>query len=587
MQGPAREVWLPASAAAKGLGSFLNMLAPPTNNDMVDAAPVSPPAPVTTLMQSAGAIDRPDLQPQNERERAESAAFQGLGGSLPFLPFGGAAAIAPTALSGLGSGLGSYAGSQWQAHPIIGSLLGGVAGGGVGGLLGGGITKTGNAILGNYGDVGQAYQDAGVPLNFTGANGVTAYSSKSLGGSGRTQSLIGQESAAFGKSAEDTAATLGNSTSLQELGDTAQNAGKQWVSDFKNQSAQAHNAVTSAVGAFSPVAPTQAQSVLSDITNAAGGSAAAESFLKSGLTKDVERIVQTAPNGTLPWATVRAIRTRIGEQLENPQLIADGGTAQAKRLYGALTDDLQSAAANSPNPSALPLFNLANQFTANGHNYIENVLAPLMSKDTPSAARWMLNSAKGGDQVLGPLRQNMPNVADDVAAFKLRDMALAPNGSQNAAGTQVSPGSFLTDWNALAPEAKAALYQDPTVATRVNALAQIAGAVKQRQALVNHSNTAHSTAIGAAAFSAAKGAQEGYEAYGLPGGVAGAVAGAALLPSANYAYSFLGANRPLARIMAAQGPGVAPGLLGTASGLSLGTAPQLGLLGRQYPALSP
>ncbi len=589
-QGVMREPLLGGSSALKGFGSFLDMLAAPSEDqtvtDLLSGVPKwRSQTPITGALQRGGLIDRPDLQPQTGGERAWAAAAHGAGSALRFLPLGVIGAIAPVLASGAGSGVGSYYGGELggvYGHPVLGSILGSIAGGGIGGAVGSGVTKGGNALLGNYGEAGQAYQDANVPLNFTGNNGVTAYSSKSLGGSGRTQSLIHQESDAFGNSAENTAAGLGTSTSLQELGDKAQSAGQQWLQNFKNASAQAHNAVTQAVGADAPVAPTATQTVLDDIKSSAGGSPEAETFLKSGLAKDIGGIVSNAPGGVLPWQTARAIRSRIGEYLENPQLIADAGTAQAKRLYGALTDDLQTTVANSPNPNAQQLFNLANQYTATGHDFIDNVLSPIMSKDAPSAARWILNSGKGGDQILGPLRQNMPQAADEAAAYKLRDMALAPNGSQNAAGTQVSPGSFLTDWNALAPEAKAALYPDPATSNRVNALAQIAGDVKARQALVNHSNTAHSNAVGGMILAAGEGARTGYEAGGLGGALAGAGMGGAVLPMSNYLYSLLGANRPLARLLAAQGPWALPAATGIGSSLltsphvSIGTPSLLG-----------
>ena len=572
MTGLAREGALPASSFASGVAGTLDVpgqlralaekyaLQPLLGRFGFQAVPAGNEA--TDLGERAGIINRPDLTPQNERERAEVAIFRGVGAAAPFAALGPAAGIIPTLASGAGGGAGSYYGGKagdYFGYPRIGSFVGGALGGFGGGVLGNLGVKGVNAALGNYGEEGQAYKAAGVPLNFTSNEKAAAYSSQSLGGSARTQSLAKQEVDAFGKAVEDTASSLGNSATLQELGDTAQAQGKQWLGTFKQQSGAAHSAVDQAVGPTAPVQLTATSQVLGDIAAKGGGNQAATTFLKSGLTKDLGGIVSSAPNGAIPWQTARALRSRIGEYLENPDLIADAGTAQAKRLYGALTDDLRGTAAASPNQNALPLFDLASSYTRQGHEFIDSVLSPLMNKDAPGAARSILSSANNGAQIVGPLRQNMPGLADEIAAFKLRDMASATAGQQNATGSAISPGSFLTDWNRLSSEAKSALYSDPQVAGKIDALAKISENVKARQALLNTSKTAHHGALTAMALTAAEGARTGYEAGGIPGALGGAAMGGAVLPSFNYAYSLLGGNRPLARMMAAQGAPTFPG----------------------------
>lgn len=614
MTGVARAAALPASNLAKGFGTALGLPGdiqalrdqgvdwllrhieaigrgvpvsqiPTTLPDTLAQDRLPSSADILAKGRAVGIVDRADLAPQSEGERAVAAASQGVGSALPYAALGGAPAVLPAIVGGAGGGLGSMYGEragESLGYPKTGAILGGLAGGITGGLAASGGVKGLNAALGNYGEEGQAYRTAGVPLNFTPNEKAAAYSSQSLGGSARTQSLAKQEVTAFGNAVEDTASSLGNSTTLQELGDTAQAQGKQWLSTFKQQSGAAHSAVDQAVGPDAPVQLTATNQVLSDIAASGGGNQAATAFLKSGLTKNLEGIVSSTQSAAIPWQTARALRSRIGEYLENPDLIADAGTAQAKRLYGALTDDLRGTAAASFNQNALPLFDLASTYTRQGHDFIDNVLSPIMNKDAPGAARSILSSANNGAQMVGPLRQNMPGLADEIAAFKLRDMAAATAGQQNATGSAISPGSFLTDWNRLSPEAKSALYSDPQVASKIDALAKISENVKARQALLNTSKTAHHGALTAMALTAAEGARTGYEAGGLPGAFGGAAMGGAVLPAFNYAYSLLGANRPLARLMAAQGPPTFTGqggLLGMNAGVNnvLGQVPS-GLL---------
>lgn len=552
----------------------------------------------TAPLRQAGLIDRPDLQPQNQFERGSAAALEGAGSVVPALLATGGTGAVPMLASGAGGGVGAlYGGDLGGAlgHPYIGQFAGGLLGGATGGVLGNAAIKTGNALLGNYGEMGQAYQSAGVPMRMTGdVSGSTplqqiqAYSMRAPGAAGRMHAAASDVIDAFGNAAENAASGLGRSSSLQELGETAQNAGQQWINNFKAQSNTAHAAVDNAVGPAAPVQPTATSQIIQDITQKAGGNKAAESFLKSPLAKDVEGIISSAPNGSLPWQTVRALRTRVGEYLENPQLVADAGRAQAQRLYGALSDDLRATAAASSNPNALNLFDLANQYTRQGHDFIDGVLSPIMNKDAPSAASTILNSANRGDQLLGPLRQNLPQVADEAAAYKLRDMASSVNGQQNAAGTAVSPSSFLTDWNKLSPEGKAALFTDPGLQAKVDALAKISEGIRETSRQLNTSGTTHNAAIydilkhvGGATGAVLGGHYGGGTDAGVLGFLLGEGGGALVGPVMNRSVSYLAANRPLARFLAAKGAGIIPGqgpLLGAAAGynrLSATTPPPL------------
>lgn len=95
------------------------------------------------LTNAAGITNRPDLQPQNNLEKYESAGAQGIGMVVPTALTGGVSTI-PNALrlmrQGIGMGVGSEAGGDLgQAvggtpGRVIGSLAGGVAPGGVAAL---------------------------------------------------------------------------------------------------------------------------------------------------------------------------------------------------------------------------------------------------------------------------------------------------------------------------------------------------------------------------------------------------------------------------------------------------------------------
>lgn len=560
MRGLQREIALPSSNVLGGFAGTLDFLARAAGSKFGGPMPKMPG--IESGTDALGLTNRPDLQPGNQRESIEAAAARGAGASAPFALLGApVTALASGAAGGVGSMYGERA---MPNHPAIGALIGGIPAA----LLGGGIAGLGergvNAARGVLGDMGDAYRTAGIPMRLTGdVSGspffktMQAYSAKSLGGAGRTEAAAHDVIGAFGNEVENTARSLvpaGGSTSAQEAGVQLQNSADQWLTNFKTTSNAKHTAVDAAVGLDTPVSTSSVRAVLDDIQSKAAGNKQINAFLQSPLAKQASSMLASAGD-EVPWQTARAIRTRIGEYLENPSLIAQSGGAQAKRLYGALTNDLEATAKASPNPDAYGLFKDANAYTSSGHDFIENTLSKITNVPPEQAAMTVLNSAKRGDSLIGPIRQEMPDAANDLAAFKLRDMASATPGQQNASGTLVSPNSFLTDWNALSPEGKAALYQDPNVAQKIGALAKVSEGVRNTQKLVNTSNTAHNASILGMVAGGGEGARIASEMF--PESAAapfiGGVIGGGALPLVNRGISYLGANRVLAPFLAAKG----------------------------------
>lgn len=614
MSGLKREVALPASATLKGLASFFDKLVPAPSSDpytgmsaalqLGDAAGVAPDlasqAARGIKVGGAGLIDRPDLQPQTERERVEDAAFKSLGGSLPFLPVGGWPGVAPLVAGGLASGAGSYEGEKIGGelgHPLIGSLVGGAAGGLLGAATGNVVTKTGNALLGNFDEMGNAYRAAGVPMRMTGdvsenptLQHLQAYSSRALGGSGRTQAAARDVVNGYERSVEATASDFGTSRSLQDAGAALQDHGRQWLTDFRTASRNAWNAVDAQIPGHTPVPLDNYVGALTDITSALPNAPETARVLQSALPRNLADALQSdvgrasLQGATLPWQTVKGLRTRIGEMLSDPNLPTDVGRGELKRLYAGLSQDMQgvpaaidaaNVAAGQP-ATATAAFQNATALTRNGHDFIDNVLTPIVREgQTPEgAARSALSSAGSGGTTIAAIRQQMPDAANELAAFKLRDMAQANPGAQNAAGTLVSPSTFLSDWHRLSTEAQDALFPAGAARTRIDALRTISQGVRETGQLVNHSNSAVQATVPHMLEMGTLWGGGGYAAGGPLAGAAGFAAGAGALPTINRGLSYIAANRPLAAILAARG---APGIISQIGALGASNA----LLGRR------
>jgi len=91
------------------------------------------------------------------------------------------------------------------------------------------------------------------------------------------------------------------------------------------------------------------------------------------------------------------------------------------------------------------------------------------------------------------------------APYKLRDMALATPGAAGRTGQETSVGTFLTDLNRMRQQTPAgyrALFSDPAVARRIEALATVADTMKETAKRANVSGTGPYMALGEAGSTA-------------------------------------------------------------------------------------
>jgi hypothetical protein len=155
------------------------------------------------------------------------------------------------------------------------------------------------------------------------------------------------------------------------------------------------------------------------------------------------------------------------------------------------------------------------------------------------------------------LRAIIPEAADALAAYKLRQAAQA-KPSQQGAGDTTSTGTFLTNLRKFQlgnREGSSALFSDPEVASRVRDLGTVAGQFRSVERNLNTSGTAGSVALLAALQQLGQAITSGNlkQAGVTAGGLAAPWAGAKALSS------------PAAIALGkAQGatPPVIPGLLG-------------------------
>lgn len=515
---------------------------------------------ISDFTKKLGITDRPDLQPQDTSEKYIAEASKGVGGALPFALSGGLASIPQLALQGAGSGVGAQAAQDILPNNPLAQFAGAIAGGGAGGLAANTGERIINSLSGETSPIIQAYEEAGVTPRMVGdvSQNPLMQRLQTIGGNTKAAQQTLDE---FGQSIENTANQLGTSKTLQEAGQSIQDEGKKWLDNFKIANQKAWNDVDTKIGQTAPVIPTNLKDAINTITAPAFGNAKIQETLISPTTKKFIDILQDNGGQSLPWQSIKALRSMVGSDLENPMLIGGSEQSQAKMLYGALSKDMENTAMFSGG-AAYDAFKDANTLTSNGHQFIDNVLGDAMKQKPEQAASALISSGTKGGTQLQALRDQMPDAADELASVSLRrSMAGKSLGSE---GNEVSPSRWLSNQDPsrrFSPEAFQALYPDTAIQSKLKALDTVADNMRATEQFANHSNTASHMSVYAAPLMAMEGAAKGHELAGWPGAIGGAFMGGVAPFAIAPAAAKLSSNPALARFMATPTTGLPFGLM--------------------------
>jgi hypothetical protein len=175
-----------------------------------------------------------------------------------------------------------------------------------------------------------------------------------------------------------------------------------------------------------------------------------------------EPVLVKVPEGpsrnTLPFEAVKKTRTLVGNELADTNIASTVPRSKWTPLYGALANDL-STAADAAGPSAAKAFKRANDFTSAGMARLDRV-QPFVSPDAPEQSFQLLNRTLGDNtSTLQSVKKTLPEGArGTVAATVIDRLGRATPGQQNAAGDAWSPETFLTNWNRMNPKARQELF---------------------------------------------------------------------------------------------------------------------------------
>jgi hypothetical protein len=557
---------------------------------------------------------------------AASPAAQALAKALATRPaLQAVSAGTGAAASGTAREMGASPGVQWIAGfggtmiPVAGSSLGGA-------LLAKALGATpSNAQymtdqLDNFGATG-ATPTVGQATGARLPQAIESTLAKTPGGAGvmaakgaDTLSQTGNTVNAMADSLSPTSGPVeaGNAIKQGMVGDQPDS----FVNLFKTQSQRLYNKLDQYLPASSKIDVSNTKTALDSLTADIQGAPALSDMLRNSKIAGIRDAFTSDTGGQqgatpqLTYSAVKQLRSMIGEKLADGLYPTDDlSRRQLGALYGALSTDME-AAANNAGPQAANAYSTANGFFKAGMDKLD-LVSNALSSDIPERVYAAATSgAKTGPTVISTIMDGLPPAAQrTVTATFLKNLGQAAPSQQNATGDAFSLESFLTRWNALNPDAKAAIFRragyPADFADNLDKIAAVASNIRSgSKVFANPSGTAGSTAaigIGAGGASSALTAL----LAGHPGAAVGTAAATAAVPvTANVFAKWMTnpdtvrmlaqmANQPVSRLPAAisalnqvtaQSAAQAP--------QSAASAPRTGtdrraMLQRQIDALSP
>lgn len=540
-------------------------------------------APSTLVQKGLDATGLPT--PQTPTEKNVSTIVGGAASALPGMAIGAAPTVANAIRLGIQGGAGAIAGQkaaesdlvpQWAKPEVAmaAAMLGGKAAD-VAGNLG---VKGINALAGNTSDIYNAFQRLGIDTRLVGtvgggeagASAEAAFSRVPFASSAIRpvqQKTVDQ----FGNAVDNTALRLDpnlSAVSPQATGTSVQAAARDWRDNvFPAQQKALWDPLNQRM-AGAAVTPSGYQSALDSVTKQLG-LPETQKALTPALAQKLSDALSADVGGNMTWDQASALRTLIGQTMGVPEISQSVGADVLKRAYAGIASDMRNTAVAHGQDA---LFDAANKVSTDGHAFINGPLAKVISTNNPAQERITPDQATSNllnsdGTTLQAIRDNLPGAADQLAAYKLRQMATA-KPSVATAYDDTSTGTYLSNANRMRqnqPGAYDALYQDPAVRQQLDDLSTVAGRLRMTEKHLNTSGTAEQLAWMEYLRNIGEAVSEG--------SVRNTLGAMTLPPTVGRLGGKLLTSPTLTRFAAGQGAGP-PAIPPSAGGL-LGAAPQL------------
>lgn len=416
------------------------------------------------------------------------------------------------ASAGAGAAAGMEIAPDTPAAELAGSLIGGLAptgvAAGVRGLVRGG--ESGRQAVAEavdlFGRTG-ANPTVGQATGGRVSQGIETVLSKAPGSGARMAK-------AAEKAADDIASRVNTIADDLSRKGTAEVAGRTietgitgsggFVERFSNKAHTLFNAIDNHLTPNKPVSVENTNQALRELTAGIPGAENLSGVLANPKINQIQKAfaLDIGTDKKLPYTALKTLRSQVGDLLSSSDIIADAPRAQLKRLYAALSRDMEGAAKEA-GPEAVKAFQRANKFWKVGMQRVEDTLQKITNKTNPEDVFLAATRGKEGATTLRAVKRSLkPEEWDVVLSATLRRMGRAKGGSVG----EFSLETYLTNWRNLAPEARNALvggarYKE--IGKDLDAIAKVAERIREgARVLDNPSGTAGQLANMGAGFTA-------------------------------------------------------------------------------------
>lgn len=346
--------------------------------------------------------------------------------------------------------------------------------------------------LQTFKDVG-ASPSAGQATQNVFLQGLENLASKFPGGSGVMKSFIENQQRQIG--------------GLSKTGTSAEAAGRAIETGVTGQGGfldrtratwqQLDNEVAKKIPKTSAFAPTNTVQALGELTTPLQGAERTTAGLVNPKVAAMNQNIAddlAANNGVMPFDALRALRSKVGSMIDD-SIVSGIPSGEMKKLYGALSKDLESAATQA---GAGQEFVRQNNYYRARMDRIESVLDRVIGKGKQPEDIFRTVNPTDPDQankLRAVMRSLEPSERKVVTDAVVNRLGRAKAGKQDEIGEVFSSETFLTNWNRLSQGAKIQLFPSQPMRENVERIAKVASNIRTGSGIYsNPSGTAGSFA---------------------------------------------------------------------------------------------
>jgi hypothetical protein len=257
------------------------------------------------------------------------------------------------------------------------------------------------------------------------------------------------------------------------------------------QQTATENARLASLGLNQQMKPVQTQKQIEDAVKAAT-SRFPKPLSNSEIEDQVSQYLSSQVDDRLPYEALTKLRTLVGNEIDNYSLVDNVPRSKWKALYGALSKDMETAAAT---PEAKAAWQRANNYYNARLKRLEVIDSAVSKNGGPEKVfNAIYSSAKDGDTTLRAVMQSLPKEGQrDLTAAFVRRLGRANPSAQTNEGDAFSAATFLTNWNRISPEAKRTLFDrhGPMFSSNMDRIAKVASNLREGSStFANPSGTA-------------------------------------------------------------------------------------------------